>query len=223
VRPDYPTPNWLGSVGGVARVFLLVALAAFAMSWYWTVEGKLGLWRSSYLFRFLFVAGVSYLLAALLETAAALPPTSGLVAFTLYEPAVVQLRTHGFLMMALAGAFYFIAPRVAGVQWPSPRVVQVHFWCALSGTVLTLVALMIGGIIQGFGLHNPAKDFLNVMRATVPFLGINTLAMTLLLAGYTTFAISFFRVLAVLCPCGTVWKAFGEARAIAPESRRASA
>jgi cytochrome c oxidase cbb3-type subunit 1 len=201
LRLGEPVPTWLGGVSSVSRVLLLVPVLAFAMSWLRTSLASGLVWRPDPALRFTLLAAGGYLLAALMETAAALPGVDKLTFFTFYNQGVLQLKIHGFLNMALAAGIYFVAPKVTGNAWPVPRLTQVHLWCSVVGVLLSAIPLLIGGLVQGAGMAEPQLDFMTVIRRTVPFLGTSTLGMTVLFLGYAAFLIHLGRLLAINCPC----------------------
>src|SRR5262249_47537341 len=124
VRAGLPVPNWLGGVGDVARVLVLVPALAIAMSWYATWVRRVK--EPDPLIRFFLVAAVSFLLGLLLDAITAESEANRVLLFTLYDQGVAQLKFHGLIGMALSGAIYYIAPRVAGVAWPSPSWIRAH-------------------------------------------------------------------------------------------------
>ena len=222
LHPGDPVPNWLSTVSVVALVFVLLPALAFGLSWFQTMAGSPKPIRSDWILRFIWVGMVSYALAAVLAAVGNLPEISRLTGFTLYAQGLTQLRIHGFLGMALAGAMYYVMPRLAGSTWPSPGLIKVHFWSAAVGLVLSVTALLAGGLVQGIGIEQPQTEFINVVRRIVPFLGTSTLGMTLLLIGYGAFIINLGRLLSVLCPCGILWARFKPAQGGTGAVRRAN-
>jgi cytochrome c oxidase cbb3-type subunit I len=201
-----PVPNWISSVSVVAGVFILLPVLAFVLSWIRTMAGTPKSVRSNWVLRFILVSMLSYVLAILLETVGALPGISRITGFTLFSQGVAQLKIHGFMAMALAGAVYYIVPRLAGIIWPTPGLIAVHFWSATVGMGVSAAALVIGGLVQGIGIEQPQIDFLKVVRRLVPFLGTTTLGTTLLLVGYGAMLVNLGRLLASCCPCSVLWK-----------------
>lgn len=200
-RTGEPVPNWLSSVAAVARVFLILPLLAFAMSWYRTWASGRGESKGDVVLRFILVAAGSYLLAAALETIAIQPPINRTVVFTLFYQGLAQLKIHGFLAISLAGAIYFIGPRIAGRDWAWPRFIPLHFWTAVAGMALTATGLVIGGVVQGVGINHPETEFIKVVRSCLPFLGLSTLGATLLLVSYTVFCLQLWRLVSLACAC----------------------
>jgi cytochrome c oxidase cbb3-type subunit 1 len=207
VRESQPAPNWISSVTAVSRVFLLVPVLALAISWYRTWAGRDLRAKPDPILWFVLVGAVSYLLAAVLDTLSVFPRVNHVTGYTLYDQGVIQLRIHGFLAMTLAAGIYHVLPRVLGTFWPAPQWIRIHLWCALGGAALTVLALVIGGLVQGAGINDPQRDFVAVARATVPFLGMGTLGLTGLFAGYLVFGVHVWRLLALQCPCWD-WRPF---------------
>jgi cytochrome c oxidase cbb3-type subunit 1 len=201
VAPGTPVPNWISSVGTVARLFLLIAVVAFGWNWWSTLSGSRALTRPDWVMRFVSVGAGSYLAAEVLETLASFPGVADVTVFTLFPQGISQLKIFGFMGMVLAAGIYYIAPRVAESEWPAPAWIQIHFWCATVGLVLTAIPLLVGGVVQGFGINNPNVDFLKVMRSTLPFLGTTTLGTLLLCAGSLVFLVHIARLLSLNCPC----------------------
>ncbi len=218
-RAGEPVPSWISGVSTVAQVFLLVPVTAFGICWFRTLPKAWTAVKSNLLLRFVGFGACSFLLAALLEAAASHPAVSQVTLYTLYGEGLNQLKFHGFLAMALAGAVYYMAPRLAGCDWPSPGWMRFHFWTAASGTLLSVLALLVGGLIHGAGINRPETDFLQVARRTVPFLGMSTLGATLLCAAYVAFLVHLGRLLAAACPCLVTWTDLR--RLVAPSTLKA--
>jgi cytochrome c oxidase cbb3-type subunit I len=201
-----PVPNWVSSVSVVARVMLLVPVVAFSLSWHGTMRGRWGALRTDFILRFVLVGALSYLLAAGLQIIGALPVINRVVIFTLYGQGIWQLQVHGFLVMVLTGAVYHVVPRLAGREWPSARLIWIHFWCATVGLILASLPLVIGGVLHGLGINQPEIDFMTVSRRTIPFLGTNSMGTMLLLIGYAAFLINCGRMLAGCCRDMPLWR-----------------
>ena len=83
--------------------------------------------------------------------------------------------------------------------------------------VLSL-GLGAGGVLQGMKLANADVPFMNVVRGTVPFVGLSTMGVLLLLIGQLVFLTNYFKLLcaftapmvrtvcAVCCGCGSTAK-----------------
>jgi cytochrome c oxidase cbb3-type subunit 1 len=131
-------------------------------------------------------------LSSLMLIAAACPRISRVTEFTWFGPAQTQLQLYGFFAMTIFGAIYDLLPRVAGIEWPFPKLARAHFWASLSGVMLLVLPLAIGGVVQGLKLENPDVGFMDAMKATLPFLRVSTIGLMLLLFGNLLFALNIF-------------------------------
>ena len=75
-----------------------------------------------------------------------------------------------FFAMTMFGAAYHILPRVAGIEFPFGKLVRVHFWLGVLGTLFLALPLAVGGVMQGLKLSDPSVPFADVMKSTLLFL-----------------------------------------------------
>jgi cytochrome c oxidase cbb3-type subunit 1 len=73
------------------------------------------------------------------------------------------------------------------MEFPSVKLISVHFWLATIGILLIVLPLTIGGVVQGTMLQNPANPFLNVAKTGLMFLRLSTLGDLLILFGHLAF------------------------------------
>ncbi len=192
-----PFPAWMISVGVVASVLAIVPTLAVARNLLplcrrGSASGQDVAWR------FLVAAAAAFTLGGLLNTLNALDGVRRVTQFTLITPALEALMVQGFVGLALIGAIYVIVPRLLGRDWPSHAAVRFHVLAAVVGLSLLVMALGVGGFVEGRALADPAVPFLTVVRKNLPFLGLATLANLLLLAGNLALAGNLLRLLVVV-------------------------
>jgi cytochrome c oxidase cbb3-type subunit 1 len=187
-----PVPAWMPSVSIAAAGLMLVPLVSVAMNWYLTAEGRTNVLRQSDTGRFVWFAAVSYIVATLALIVMGNRNTAIVTQFTYAEVGRTTLMLHGFLGMALFGAVYYIVPRIAEYQWPALKHVRLHFTLYAVGVALLVVGLFGGGILQGVRLNQSTADFVAVIKSTVPFVGIATLGLLLLLVAQVLALKNFF-------------------------------
>ncbi len=134
----------------------------------------------------------SFLLSSLMLIAMACPRISQVTEFTWFGPAQTQLQLYGFFAMTMFGAIYHLLPRVVGFEWPFPKLARLQFWLSMSGVVLLVLPLAIGGVEQGMKLNNPNIAFMDATKAMLPFLRISTIGLLLILLGNSLFALNIF-------------------------------
>ena len=204
-----PLPAWLPTLSTIASVLVVIPVLAAGLSLYRTAGG-ISLSRQSASapasasasssfsssipnspeLRF-FCAGLcAFFLAMLMCIIGALPPVSDITDFTWFTAAREHLQVNGFLGLIAFGAAYHIMPQVVGANWPFPKLVRLHFGLAVGGVTLLVLPEALGGIVQGFALHNPAVPFANVVKGTLMFLRIATLGDLLIAAGHLCFLVN---------------------------------
>ena len=182
-----PVPAWMPSVSNVGTVLLMLALIAVALNVYGTT-GRFALFSvANTPLSFVLFGTASFLIAGLMQLAAALPDPTPALNLTWFHLAQTALHTYGFFVMALSGALYYILPRLIGTEPVSAGLMRLHFWLAAAGVVLLCVPLAIGGVLQGLALDNPKLAFLDISRSTLPFLRVSTVGDLLLLVGNALF------------------------------------
>jgi cytochrome c oxidase cbb3-type subunit 1 len=200
-----PLPAWIPALSTVGAVLTLIPVLAFALNIHGTIDGKYSNLIANPLLKFIGVGIVAFVLAGLMNAFSSLVQVSQITDLTWFTPARTLLNSYGFFMMVMFGAAYYIVPQLIGMEFPSPKLINAHFWLATIGIVLLVLPLAIGGIVQGFMLQNPANAFLSVAKTGLMFLRLSTLGDLLVLLGHLAF---FFNVLGLV-------RQFYQARAVA--------
>ena len=217
-----PVPRWIGSVGTVGSVCLLLSVAANAVNWHLTYAGNRTAFKRSVELRFVLFGAVCYIVAGVVSAATSLPQISAVTNLTYVVAGRTYLVLLGFVGMVLFGALYYVVPRLVLVNWASQALTKAHFLGSAIGIAMVFVALTFGGISQGWKLADPNVPFLNIMKGTIPFVGVSTLGLTALLLGQIAFAVNLGCVLRTFCApickefcaeiCGCVPAAKAEAK-----------
>ena len=200
-----PLPRWMTSVSTAATVCLLVPLVSNAINWHLTCRASCtaddcGAWKNDPVLRFILAGAFCYLLHGIVSVLMAIPQINATTNLTYAVVAKNHLAIHGFAGLTLFGCLYYILPRLVQVQWPSEKWIKVHFTCSAAGVAVVFFALALGGLIQGSRLANPGVPFLSVVKGTIPFVGLSTLGVMLLLIGQLAFLANLVQLL----------RAFGE-------------
>jgi cytochrome c oxidase cbb3-type subunit 1 len=145
--------------------------------------------------------GMSYTVTSLHGILLALRSVSEVTHFTHSTIAHAHQGLYAFFVMVMFGAIYYIVPRIIQVEWPSARLIRLHFWASAIGIMLYIVPLTIGGTLQGVAMINPDVPFLDpnkhsVVTMTLPYLKIRSLSGFVILVGHLAFATSFIWIVA---------------------------
>jgi len=187
-----PVPRWMPAVSTAATVCLLVAVISNGLNWYLTcrpacASGNCDAMKKDAVLNFVQFGALAYLVHGVVSALMSVPQVAAITNFTYATVARNNLLLHGFVAMVLFGCLYYIIPQLTQVKWPNEKWIRIHLLCSVIGVGLLFLGLGFGGLLQGFKLANPAVPFMDVVRGTVPFVGLSTLGVLLLLVGQVAF------------------------------------
>jgi cytochrome c oxidase cbb3-type subunit 1 len=196
IPPVTPLPSWMWAMSTMGALLTVVPALAVPLSVCRTMSGDHSALRESRPFKFFLLAAGAYVIAGLSGAATSVMRISKITNFTWFVPAHTQLFLYGFFAMTMFGAMYYIVPRLLQAEFPVQGLICGHFLCSGFGLLFYAVPLAIGGIIQGFGLNNPAKGFADVTSSTLLFLRISTTGDLLMALGQLIMLLNFLGLLA---------------------------
>ena len=143
-------PLWVQTLGMSFSLILLVPSWAAAGNVLMTLNGAWAKVRDDATLRFMMVAAVFYGVATFEGSFMAIRPVNALSHYTDWTIGHVHGGTLGWNSFITFGAIYAIVPWL----WKrksiySPRLVEWHFWLALSGALIYVFAMWNSGIVQG--------------------------------------------------------------------------
>jgi cytochrome c oxidase cbb3-type subunit 1 len=199
-----PVPRWMPAVSTAATVCLLVAVASNGLNWHLTCAAgctakNCDAWKKDSILVFILFGALAYLLNGAASAVMAVPQVASVTNFTYAVVAKSHLFLHGFVGMVLFGCLYYIVPRLTQVSWPNEKWIRVHLLCSIVGVTLLFLGLGLGGVLQGLKLSQVSVPFMDVVRGTVPFVGLSTLGVLLLLVGQLAFVANLAGLLRVFC------------------------
>jgi cytochrome c oxidase cbb3-type subunit 1 len=218
IPPGAPVPAWLPTISSYAAIITVVPVLAVGVIMWQTLRGgsdasslecgvASSLWLEKSAHRadttarceprggpycFIRFGLMSFVLSSLMLIAMACPRISQVTEFTWFGPAQTQLQLYGFFAMTMFGAIYYLLPRAVGFELPFPKLARLQFWLSMSGVLLFIVPLAIGGLEQGMKLNHPNIAFIDATKAILPFLRTSTIGLLLILLGNSLFALNIF-------------------------------
>lgn len=186
-----PVPGWLVTLSIVQSMMMIVPVVAFTVNQYQTLEGHLSALRYSPTLRFIGLGGLMYTASSLQGSFEALRSVNVVTHFTHYTIAHAHLGMYGFVTMVFFGSIYFIVPRITRREWPSPILISAHFWLVTSGIAVYVIALSIGGWLQGKAMLDASVPFMESVRVTLPYLAARTVGGSLMVLGHLVFVTHF--------------------------------
>jgi cytochrome c oxidase cbb3-type subunit 1 len=183
-----PVPTWVVTLSIVTSVAMVVPVVAVAVNHHLTVAGRFRALRYSPVLRFVVAGAMMYTLVSLQGSLTSLRSVNTLTHFTHYTVAHAHAGAYGFASFIFFGAMYFYLPRLTGTEWPSKRLIDVHFGLILLGFAVYFVFLSIGGLLQGWAMLDENVPFIESVIVTKPYLMARTVGGTLMTLGHVVFA-----------------------------------
>jgi cytochrome c oxidase cbb3-type subunit 1 len=191
-----PVPAWLISAGTVASVMMVIPVIVVAVNHHLTVVGlhKQG-WASPTI-RFVVFGAINYTVVSLFGSAMALRHVNEVTHFTHFTVGHAHHGVYAFFTMIMFGGVYYMLPRLLAREWPNAFLIRVHWWMCAMGIVLMVVALQVGGWIQGLQMNalseegTPVYTFLQTVENTKPWLWARSISGLMLLIGHLAFAVN---------------------------------
>jgi cytochrome c oxidase cbb3-type subunit I/II len=200
------TPEWAQTLGVMFSLMLIIPSWGGALNGYMTIFGKGGsdvAVRKDPIIWFWLGSITSYTITTFEGCMLSLRDINALSHNTDWTIGHVHNGAIGWVGLMVFAIFYWMVPRLWKTQLWSTRLVKVHFWLAISGLVLYVVALWIAGIIQGVMQlsftetgHLATKSFMEVVHATIPWHWVRLGAGVLYFAGMVICAYNLLRTIA---------------------------
>ncbi len=187
-----PIALWLQSVSVIFSVAMIVPVFASVGNFILTMWGERLAISHSYSLPFFVIGVVGYGLASLQGSAESLRSVQETLHFTHYTVGHAHLAMYVFVSFLIWGAIYGLVPRVTGKE-PPVALVGVHFWLALGGIAIYVIALCWGGHVQGESWKS-GEPFMESVRAVMPFMSWRAVGGALMSASHVVFIIALWKM-----------------------------
>jgi cytochrome c oxidase cbb3-type subunit 1 len=143
-------PTWVQTLGMTFSAMLLIPSWIAAGNALMTLNGAWHKVRDDATLRFMMVAAVFYGLSTFEGSFMAIRPVNALSHYTDWTIGHVHAGALGWVALITFGAIYALVPWLwKQPRMYSPKLVELHFWFALSGTLIYVFSMWNSGIIQG--------------------------------------------------------------------------
>lgn len=191
-----PVPTWVVTLSIVQSLMMFVPVIAVAINQHPLWLGNLDVFKASIPLRFVAIGALMYTAASFQGSLEALRSVNSVTHFTHYTVGHAHLGTYAFVTFVLFGAMYYVIPRLIGRVWPYPKLMTVHWWLVVIGFSIYFISLTTGGWLQGKAMLDPARDFMESMELTVPYLTGRSVGGSLMVLGHFVFAANMIAMLA---------------------------
>ncbi len=183
-------PHWVQTLGMTFSVMLLVPSWASAGNALMTLRGAWHKVRDDATLRFMVVAAIFYGLSTFEGSFMAVRAVNSLSHYTDWTVGHVHAGALGWVALITFGSIYTLVPSLWKRQGMySNGLVEVHFWLALSGTLIYVFSMWNSGIIQGLMWRTYtesdtlAYSFVDTLVAMYPYYVARTIGGLLFLLG----------------------------------------
>ena len=191
-------PEWVQSLGMVMSIVLLAPSWATLINGVMTVSTAWEKLRTDPALKFIVLSLAFYGLATFEGPMMAIRSINVVSHFTDCTIGHVHSGALGWNAMITYGTFYFMVPRLVGRELYSTRLANIHFWMALAGTMLYIIAMWAAGVSQGLlwlsvdQLGELSFDFKDIMSSMTPYYLLRLVAGLVFLGGTVLMAYNLF-------------------------------
>ena len=195
-------PDWVQTLGMVMSIILLAPSWATMVNAVMTVSGAPQKLKTDHSLKFIVLALAFYGLATFEGPMMAIKSVNAVSHFTDWTVGHVHSGALGWNALITFGTFYFLVPRLFNTQLYSKRLADIHFWLAIAGTMLYILAMWGAGISQGLlwlalgDLGELSYGFREIMASMQPYYILRVIAGLVFLSGAVIMIYNFFRTIA---------------------------
>ncbi len=183
-------PDWTQTLGMVFSLMLI------GPSWGGMINGIMtfsGAWfklRTDPILRFLLICLIFYGMTTFEGSFMAIKTVNSLSHNTDWTVAHAHSGALGWVSLITIGSIYILIPRLFNKKTMfSINLIKMHFWLAISGTILYVTAMWVSGIMQGLMYRTIDEDgtltytFIEIIMSTHPFYILRLCGGILFLSG----------------------------------------
>lgn len=197
-----PVAMGIPSISAAATLVTIVAVIALAYMLHGNFYASYGAAVSDTRFRFIAVAVEALLLVWILKALTAWYPVAQIAGLTTVNESLGYLLVIGSFMMAFFGLIYYATPRLLTEAGNSTSGQNGAFWCGLVGALLLLIALGVGGLVQGKAMTGTGTATPDAIGSIIPFLRLAVTGHLLVLIASSWVSYYFISAIAKsLCCC----------------------
>jgi cytochrome c oxidase cbb3-type subunit 1 len=185
-----PIPWWFQTLAIVFSVGMLVPVFAGTGNFLLTMRGGWERIRRSMALPFLVVGIVYYFLGSSQGTIEALRSLQTIWHLTSYTVGHSHATMYGFITFIVWGCIYGLLPMATGKP-PGRLVTGLHFWLATIGVTIYVVALSIGGTMQGLTWAQ-GDPFIASVQTAAPYWVARAVGGTMMFAAHILFAYNVY-------------------------------
>ena len=191
-------PDWVQNLAVVMSLVLLAPSWATMVNGIMTVSSAYEKLKTDPALKFIVLSLAFYGLATFEGPMMAIKSVNIVSHFTDWTIGHVHSGALGWNAMITFGTFYFLVPRLVGTTLHSVRLANIHFWMALAGTMLYVLAMWGAGVSQGLlwlsldQIGELSFSFKDIMASMPPYYFLRLVAGLIFLTGTVLMTYNLF-------------------------------
>jgi cytochrome c oxidase cbb3-type subunit 1 len=181
-----PLPWWLQTTAIATGIGMMIPVVASSGNFLLTMNGSWRMIRREPAVWFIAVGAACYLLVSLQGSLQSFRSANALLHFTNHTVGHAHFAAYGFVSFLLFGAIYGLVPRITGALDTALHV-RLHFWLALAGMALYVVAMVVAGVLQGLTWMD-GRPFIDSVIANRPWYVMRAVGGGLMTLAHVVFA-----------------------------------
>lgn len=193
-------PDWTQSLGMVFSLLLLAPSWGGMINGIMTLSGAWDKLRTDPIIRFMIISLTFYGMATFEGPMMSIKTVNALSHDTDWGIAHVHSGALGWVAMITIGSVYVLVPRIFNrAQMYSIKLINVHFWLSVIGTIVYVVSMWMAGVMQGlmWRATNPdgtlAYSFIESLAATHPYYIVRMFGGLLFFSGMLIMAYNVYK------------------------------
>ncbi|MDQ2817511.1 MAG: cbb3-type cytochrome c oxidase subunit I [Candidatus Eremiobacteraeota bacterium] len=185
-----PLPWWFQTLAIVFSVGMLVPVFAGSGNFLLTMRGGWERIRRSAALPFIFVGVLYYFVGSFQGTVEALRSLQTIWHLTSYTVGHSHATMYGFITFIAWGCIYGLLPKATG-KLPNSLATGLHFWMASIGVTLYVLALSVGGTLQGIDWAQ-GDPFIASVESAAPYWVARAVGGTMMFCAHLLFAYNVY-------------------------------
>ncbi len=191
-------PEWVQTLAMVMSLILLAPSWASMINGIMTVSSASEKLKTEPSLKFMVLSLAFYGLATFEGPMMAIRSVNVVSHFTDWTIGHVHSGALGWNAMITYGVFYYLVPKLAGKKLHSVALANTHFWLALAGTLLYVMAMWAAGVSQGLlwlsvdEIGELKYSFKDIMASMMPYYTLRLFAGLIFLSGTIVMAYNLF-------------------------------
>jgi cytochrome c oxidase cbb3-type subunit 1 len=195
-------PDWAQSVGMVFSLLLLAPSWGGMINGFMTLSGAWYKLKTDPILRFLILSLTFYGMATFEGPMMSIKTVNALSHFTDWTIAHVHSGALGWVALITMGSLYVLIPRLYNKPaMYSIRLIHIHFWLSIVGTVLYIGSMWIAGVMKGLMWRATNEDgtltysFIETVAAMHPYYIVRFLGGAIFLLGIVLMAYNVWKTI----------------------------